>query len=70
MSAPHTVPRGLSLRAALRLAVALGSTVRLRRRHGELVASHPRARRPIVFSARRKDASLALIAWLRRLREG
>jgi hypothetical protein len=59
--------RGLSLRAALKHAAHLGCTVRHRKRHGEYVVAHPRAARPCTLNARRRDAPLAFIAWLRRL---
>jgi hypothetical protein len=62
-----TICRGISLRAALRYAERIGCFIRERRRHGELILRHARAVKPFVTSVRRRDASRALIAWLRRL---
>jgi hypothetical protein len=61
--------RGLSLRAALKHAAHLGGTVRHRRRHGEYLITPPRASRPWTRNARRRDAPLAFVSWLRRLEE-
>jgi hypothetical protein len=64
------VPVGLSLRAALSLAARLGFEVGNKRRHGEVLVSHPVWAKPaLVINQQRKDATRQLVRVLRRATE-
>ena len=63
-----TLTRGANLRVAARVALDLGCGLRKARRSGELVVDHPDHGR-IRCNCRRKDASMALIVFLRQIEE-
>lgn len=67
MMPPAHVHRGIDLRQALELALLLGCLVWKPRRTGEVVVAHRLLDRRVRCNGRRKDAPLALVAFLREI---
>lgn len=61
------VNRGMSLRNGVSLALQNGCIVEPVRGTGEIRFRHPALAKSVRVNGRRKDASLALISWLRQI---